>query len=54
MPSVVGKIAEGFNLDGNAKTEALQISRGEKGIDNTYYRALGCIGSFRGVPYTAA
>jgi len=50
MPSVVGKIAEGFNLDGNVKTGGFVNSRGEKGIDNAYYRALGCIGSFRGAP----
>jgi hypothetical protein len=54
MPSVVGKIAEGFNLDGNVKTGGFTNIRGEKGVDNAYYRALGCIGSFRGVPYTAA
>jgi hypothetical protein len=54
MPSVIGKIAEGFNLDGNMKTGGFASPQGEKGVDNAYYRALGCIGSFRGVPYTAA
>jgi len=54
MPSVVGKVAEGFNLDGNAKTGGFASPEGEKGVDNAYYRALGCIGSFRGAPYTAA
>jgi len=54
MPSVVGKVAEGFNLDGNVKTGRFISPEGEKGIDNAFYRAVGCIGSYRGVPYTAA
>jgi hypothetical protein len=54
MQAVTGKIAEGFNLDGNAKTGGFTSPGGEKGIDNAFYRALGCIGSYRGMPYTAA
>jgi hypothetical protein len=54
MPVVTGKIAEGFNLDGNVKTGGFASPDGEKGIDNAFYRAVGCIGSYRGVPYTAA
>ena len=54
MQAVAGKIAEGFNLDGNAKTGGFTSPSGEKGIDNAFYRALGCIGSYRGMPYSAA
>jgi hypothetical protein len=54
MQQVTGKIAVGFDLDDNAKTGGFTSPGGEKGIDNAYYRALGCIGSFRGAPYTAA
>lgn len=54
MQAVTGKIAEGFNLDGNVRTGGFVSPTGEKGIDNAFYRALGCIGSYRGVPYTAA
>ena len=44
-----GKVAEGINLDGNAKTGFTSL-KGEKGIDNQFYRALGCWKSFRGPP----
>jgi hypothetical protein len=53
MQQVTGKIAEGFNLDGNAKTGGFTSTSGERGIDNAFYRAWGCIMSFRGTPYHA-
>ncbi len=53
MQQVTGKIAEGFNLDGNAKTGGFTSPSGEKGIDNAFYRAWGCLMSFRGTPYRA-
>lgn len=46
---VEGSIGEGINLDGNAKTGFTSLT-GEKGIDNQFYRALGCWKSFRGPP----
>jgi hypothetical protein len=53
MQQVTGKIAEGFNLDGNAETGGFTSPSGERGIDNAFYRAWGCIMSFRGTPYHA-
>jgi hypothetical protein len=53
MQQVTGKIAEGFNLDGNANTGGFTSPSGERGIDNAFYRAWGCIMSFRGTPYHA-
>ncbi len=53
MQQVTGKIAEGFNLDGNANTGGFTSPGGERGIDNAFYRAWGCIMSFRGTPYHA-
>jgi hypothetical protein len=52
MPQVTGKIADGFNLDGNAKTGGFTNPDGERGIDNALYRAWGCDAPFRG-PATA-
>ena len=52
MQEVTGKIAEGFDLDGNPKT-GFTSPRGEKGIDNNLYRVMGCNMSYRGVPYRA-
>ncbi len=53
MQEVTGKIAEGFNLDGNANTGGFTSPSGERGIDNAFYRAWGCIMSYRGTPYHA-
>jgi hypothetical protein len=53
MQEVTGKIAEGFNLDGNPDTGGFTSPGGERGIDNAFYRAWGCIMSFRGTPYHA-
>lgn len=47
MTGVTGKIAEGFNLDGKTST-GFTSPTGERGIDNNYYRALGCAKSYRG------
>jgi hypothetical protein len=50
---VTGEITEGFNLDENIKTGFTSPS-GEKGIDNNFYRALGCTKSYRGPPKLSA
>lgn len=50
---VTGKIAIGFNLDGDAKTGGFVGTNGEQGIDNQLYRVLGCYMSYRGIPYHA-
>ena len=49
MLEVEGKIAYGFNLDGNEKTGFVSPT-GEKGIDNAFYKASGCTLRFRGPP----
>jgi hypothetical protein len=49
LPSVSGVIAEGLNLDGNDKTGFVSPT-GEKGIDNNFYKALGCWKTYRGPP----
>jgi len=53
MQQVTGKIAEGFDLDGNTATGGFVSPGGERGIDNAFYRAWGCIMSYRGTPYHA-
>lgn len=53
MQQVTGRIAEGFNLDGDAKTGGFTSTSGERGVDNAFYRAWGCIMSFRGTAYHA-
>lgn len=47
MQEMTGKIAEGFNLDGNEKT-GLTSPKGQRGIDNQYYRTAGCWMAWRG------
>ncbi len=47
MVGVTGKLAYGFDLDGNAKTGFDGIEGGH-GIDNQYYRAAGCWMAWRG------
>jgi hypothetical protein len=49
MTEVSGNIAEGFNLDDNTATGFVSPT-GEKGIDNNFYRAIGCTKSYRGPP----
>jgi len=53
MQQVTGTVAEGFNLDGNIRTGGFTAPGGEKGVDNAFYRAWGCIMSFRGSPWHA-
>ncbi len=43
---VSGTQAEGINLDGNATTGFVSPA-GEKGIDNNFYKALGCWKTYR-------
>lgn len=47
LVGVTGKIAEGINLDGDKKTGFVS-PEGEKGIDNTFYKTLGCWKTYRG------
>jgi hypothetical protein len=47
LVEMTGNIAEGLNLDGNADTGFVSPS-GEAGIDNTFYKALGCWKTYRG------
>jgi hypothetical protein len=44
---VKGKISYGLDLDGKMKETDFISPEGEKGIDNQFYRAAGCIGNFR-------
>jgi len=43
---VAGRIGEGLNLDGDAKRGFVSPT-GEKGIDNNFYKALGCLKFYR-------
>ncbi len=47
---VTGKIAEGFNLDNNPRT-GFSGTKGEAGIDNNFYRVMGCTLTYRGAPW---
>jgi len=47
LVGVTGNIAEGINLDGNEDTGFVSPA-GEAGIDNTFYRTLGCWKTYRG------
>jgi hypothetical protein len=49
LQGVTGTIAEGLNLDGDEKT-GFTSPTGEKGIDNNFYKALGCWKTYRGPP----
>jgi hypothetical protein len=51
LPPVSGNIGWGFNLDGQIKATDFTSPDGDKGVDNNYYRAVGCWVSFRGAPY---
>jgi hypothetical protein len=46
---VSGSIGEGIDLDGNKKT-GFTSPAGEKGIDNNFYKAVGCWKTYRGAP----
>lgn len=47
LKPMVGKVAEGLNLDGDLKTGFVSPT-GEKGIDNNFYKAVGCWKTYRG------
>lgn len=49
LVGVTGKIGEGIDLDGNAETGFVSPA-GQRGIDNAFYRTLGCWKTFRGPP----
>jgi hypothetical protein len=50
MQEVTGKIALGFDLDGDPATGGFTSPDGVPGIDNSFYRALGCTYPIRGAP----
>jgi hypothetical protein len=47
LVSVEGSLAEGIDLDGNRKT-GFTSPDGEAGIDNNFYKTLGCWKTYRG------
>ncbi len=47
LVGVTGTIAEGLDLDGNPKTGFIS-PEGEKGIDNNFYKTVGCWKTYRG------
>lgn len=47
LTGVSGEIAEGFDLDGDPDT-GFTSPEGERGIDNAFYRTLGCWKTYRG------
>lgn len=49
LVGVSGKIGEGFDLDGNPRT-GFTSPDGKPGIDNNFYKALGCWKTYRGPP----
>jgi hypothetical protein len=50
---VTGRIAEGFDLDNNPKTGGFTSPDGRRGVDNAFYRVMGCHLSYRGEPFKA-
>ena len=51
LRTVQGRFAYGFNLDKKISGEDfIEPDTEQRGIDNQYYRALGCLRSFRGLP----
>ena len=53
LVEVAGDIAEGINLDGDTAT-GFTSPTGEQGIDNEFYKALGCWKTYRGQPRTSS
>jgi hypothetical protein len=49
LTGVSGAIAEGLDLDGNAKN-GFTSPTGETGVDNVFYRTLGCWKTYRAPP----
>lgn len=52
LTPVSGRIAEGLDLDGD-RTNGFAGRNGESGIDNQFYRTLGCWMTYRGPPRLA-
>lgn len=50
MQEVTSTIAYGFDLDDNPETGGFSSPDGVSGIDNAFYRALGCTYPMRGAP----
>ncbi|WP_068874677.1 MULTISPECIES: hypothetical protein [unclassified Phenylobacterium] len=50
---VTGQVGEGIDLDGDRRTGFTSPS-GERGVDNAFYRAMGCWKYYRGPPRTSA
>ncbi len=48
LKQAVGPVAPGLNLDGKIDADDFTSPAGEKGVDNQFYRGLGCIESYRG------
>jgi hypothetical protein len=53
LVGITGDLTEGFNLDGDIAT-GYPSPTGDKGVDNNFYRALGCTKSYRGPPRLSA
>jgi hypothetical protein len=49
LPPVAGKIGYGLDLDDNSDTGFVSPA-GKKGVDNNFYKALGCWKTYRGPP----
>jgi hypothetical protein len=47
LVGISGELAYGFNLDGDQGT-GFKSPTGERGVDNEYYRAIGCFKAWRG------
>lgn len=47
LPPVTGRIGEGLDLDDDSRTGFVSPA-GRRGIDNNFYRALGCWKTYRG------
>jgi hypothetical protein len=50
LVGVAGTVGEGLDLDGDPATGGFTSPAGERGIDNAFYRALGCWKTYRGPP----
>ncbi len=52
FPQVEGKLSYGFDLDDDPATGFTGVD-GTPGVNNAYYKVMGCIGHYRGHPRTA-
>lgn len=48
IQEVGSDVADGFDLDGDPSTGGFRSPSGQPGVDNAWYRAVGCIISWRG------